>query len=98
MIPRFPYLFLVLFLWLLVPYQEGIAGNSESPCSIIENQEIVPLAWKYRTHIWRLIEVCPLQVDFLQMDNLDSVGHLFQSDSLPKCHSDPCYCFMSLQL
>jgi hypothetical protein len=98
MIPRFPLFLLLLFVWSLIPAQAAIPADAGSRCPLVETQEIIPLALKYRENICQQIEASFLQIAAMHPDiSQEAIGPIVVVHQ-SKRWTDPCYGFMSMQL
>jgi len=97
MIHRFPIFPLILFIWSLIP-KTATPADAASHCPLVESQEIIPLALKYRENICQQIEAAFLQIaamhPYISQEVIGPVVVVHQSQRW----TDPCYGFMSMQL
>jgi hypothetical protein len=102
MISRLPVFLLALFLWSHVPAAHGeILPDPDSSQPIVETQEIVPLALKFRQDICQALESSFCGIAFpcahVVLEPNHPPGPLDVAGWLNRL-ADPCYSFMSLQL
>ena len=97
MIRRFPIFPLILFVWSLIP-QTTIPADAASRCPLVESQEIIRLALKYREKICQQIEAGFLQIAAIHPDiSQEAIGPIVVVHQSQR-GTDPCYGFMSMQL
>jgi len=97
MIRRFPIFLLILFIWSLIP-QTATPADAGSRCPLVETQEIIPLALKYREKICQQIEAGFLQIAAMHPDiSQEVIGPVVVVHQSQRW-TDPCYGFMSMQL
>ena len=97
MIRRFPIFPLILFIWSLIP-QTAAPADAASRCPLVESQEIIPLALKYREKICQQIEAGFLQIAAMHPDlSQEAIAPIVIVQQSQRW-TDPCYGFMSMQL